>query len=188
MGSDTMSYRLTKIYTKQGDTGYTTLGDKPIPKDDILVEAVGTIDELNAQIGMVIALNPPRTDIKSTLTQVQNDLLDLGGELHLPQYPAITEDKVRFLEIQLDEWNNTLAPLKEFILPGGDILTASAHIARTVCRRAERCLVKLHRQVPLTNPCLIKYLNRLSDLLFVCARILAKESQSEERMWEHERE
>ncbi len=181
-----MGYRLTKIYTRKGDNGYTTLGDKPIPKDDILVEAVGTIDELNAQIGFVIASNT-HSSIKQPLTQIQNDLLDMGGELHLPQHVAITAEKVKFLETQLDEWNDTLAPLKEFLLPGGDVSTAACHIARTVCRRAERRLVTLHRQVPLANIELLHYLNRLSDLLFVCARILARENHAEEKMWEHDR-
>lgn len=179
-----MSYRLTKIYTRKGDTGYTSLGDKPLPKDDALVEAVGTIDELNANIGFLISLCPHHTEIKSVLTQIQNDLFDVGGELHLPIYQGINVEKIAELETQLDEWNSLLPPLKEFLLPGGDPATAACHVARTVCRRAERRLVTLHRQVPLTNPCLIQYLNRLSDLLFVCARTLARVNKLEEKMWE----
>lgn len=179
-----MSYRLTKIYTRKGDTGYTSLGDKPLPKDDALVEAVGTIDELNANIGFVMSLCQHQAEVKSVLTQIQNDLFDLGGELHLPIYQGITIEKITALETQLDKWNNLLPPLKEFLLPNGDAATAACHLARTVCRRAERCLVTVHRQVPLTNPCLIQYLNRLSDLLFVCARTLAKTNKQEEKMWE----
>ena len=182
-----MPYRLTKIYTRKGDGGFTTLRDKPISKDDLLVEAVGTVDELNATIGMVVALKPNLPDVETALTRIQNDLFDFGGELHLPEHIAITAEKVTYLERQLDEWNNTLPPLKEFLLPRGTPASAACHIARTVCRRAERCLVRMHRQVPLSNMELLHYLNRLSDFLFVCARVLARESQSEEKMWEREK-
>lgn len=182
-----MSYRLSKIYTRKGDSGYTTLGDKPVSKDDLLVDAVGTIDELNSHLGMIFALNTRLADINTCLTQLQNDLFDLGGELHLPERIAITPDKVTYLENQLDTWNATLPPLKEFLLPRGNPASATAHIARTVCRRAERCLVRLHRQVPLQNIEPLRYLNRLSDLLFVCARVLAREENQEEKLWEHEK-
>lgn len=183
-----MPYRLTKIYTRKGDEGYTTLGDKRISKDDLLLEALGTIDELNSMLGLIIAQKIKNKNIKKQLTQIQNELFDLGGELHLPEHVAINKDHVTNLEHMLDEWNSTLPPLKEFLLPRGNPKSAAAHVARTVCRRAERALVRLHRQVPLQNIELLRYLNRLSDVLFVAARMLARESDEEELMWEHERE
>lgn len=180
-----MSYRLTKIYTKKGDSGYTVLGDKPLSKDDLLVEAVGTIDELNSFIGLIIAQKIQDATIKTCLQRIQHDLFDLGGELHRPEQVVMTPEKVSTLEKQLDTWNATLAPLKEFILPGGGVASATCHVARTVCRRAERCVVRLHRQVTINNIEILRYLNRLSDLLFVCARILAREIHEEETLWEH---
>lgn len=182
-----MSYRLSKIYTRKGDSGYTTLGDKPISKDDFLVEAVGTVDELNSHIGMITAFNIQHSDIEACLTHIQHDLFDLGGELHLPQHIAITADKTTRLEELLDQYNATLPPLKEFLLPRGNPAAAACHIARTVCRRAERSLVRLHRQVALSNPEIIRYINRLSDLLFVIARLLAKEGNVNEQLWDHEK-
>lgn len=181
-----MPYRLTKIYTRKGDKGYTTLGDKRISKDDLLIEALGTIDELNSAIGMVISLDVKNKEIENCLTQVQNDLFDMGGELHLPERVAITAEKVTYLEQMLDSWNKILPPLKEFVLPRGNPKSATSHLARTVCRRAERCLVRLHRQVSLNNSEMLRYLNRLSDLLFVIARALARQSSDEEVLWEHE--
>lgn len=182
-----MPYRLTKIYTRKGDDGYTHFGDSRIPKDDLIIEAIGAVDELNAFIGFVTSLEIQNKAIEETLTQIQNDLFDLGGELYAPEYQAITAEKVSYLETSLDEWNATLPPLTEFVLPRGNTKCTAAHIARTVCRRAERCLVKVHRQIPLKNPQLLRYLNRLSDVLFVAARMLARESEGEERLWEHER-
>lgn len=182
-----MPYRLTKIYTRKGDEGYTTLGDNRISKDDLLVEAIGNLDELNASVGMIIALKIQHQDIENHLTQIQHELFDLGGELHLPQYIAITPEHIARLENILDGWNATLPPLEEFILPRGTPTSVACHLARTICRRAERSLVRLHRQVPLNNPQLLCYLNRLSDVLFVAARILARESDQQELLWEHER-
>lgn len=180
-----MSYRLTKIYTRNGDEGYTTLGDKPISKDDLLIEALGTIDELNAALGLISSQQIQNSDIANCITQIQNDLFELGAELHIPERVAMTAETVTKLEQILDTWNSTLPPLKEFILPGGNPKSAAAHLARTVCRRAERCIVRLHRQVTLSNPEILRYLNRLSDLLFVMSRMLAKESGEKENMWEH---
>lgn len=179
-----MPYRLTKIYTRQGDEGYTTLGDKPISKDDLLVEALGTIDELNSAIGLVISLHIKNKEIEKHLTQIQHELFDLGGELHLPERITITSEKITKLENILDHWNATLPPLKEFLLPRGNSKSAACHLARTVCRRAERALVRLHRQIALNNPEMLRYLNRLSDVLFVIARILALESHETEILWE----
>lgn len=182
-----MPYRLTKIYTRQGDEGYTRIGDKSISKDDFLLEALGTIDELNSFIGLIISSRIKNAEIENCLTRIQNDLFDFGGELHLPERITITAEKITQLENYLDQWNSTLPPLTEFLLPRGNQSSAASHLARTVCRRAERCLVRLHRQVPLNNPELLRYLNRLSDLLFVIARILALETEEKEMLWEHER-
>lgn len=181
-----MPYRLTKIYTKKGDEGFTTLGDKRISKDDLLVEAIGSIDELNSAIGLILSNPIAEEKIRAQLLKIQNDLFDLGAELHLPEKITINEVYIKQLESWLDEWNKTIPPLKEFLLPGGTHASASCHLARTICRRAERCLVRLHRHVTLNNLDLLKYLNRLSDYLFVLARILAKEKNKEEKLWEHE--
>lgn len=182
-----MSYRLTKIYTRKGDAGYTTLSDKNISKDDLLIEALGTIDELNSFIGVIISQQITNLEIENVLTQIQHDLFDLGGELHLPEHIAITPEKIIRLEKIIDQWNATLPPLKEFVLPRGNSKSASCHVARTVCRRAERSIVRWHRQVSLQNLQILCYLNRLSDLLFVIARMLARESNEQEMLWEHER-
>lgn len=179
--------RLTKIYTKKGDDGYTQLGDSRIPKDDLLVELAGNLDELNSSIGMVIATQPDNKDVIGVLTQVQQDLFDFGGELHVAEFNAITPEKVTWLETQIDNWNQHLPTLKEFILPRGNLACASCHLARTICRRTERSLVRLHRHVTLHNTEMLCYLNRLSDLLFVAARILAKDTHETEVMWEHEK-
>jgi len=177
--------RLTKIYTRKGDEGYTSLGEEQLSKDDLLVEAVGNIDELNSCIGMIIAFGTKDKEIEDCLTQIQQDLFDFGGELHVPDRMVITEDKVKQLETQLDNWNKALPTLKEFILPRGNPASAACHVARAVCRRTERSLVRLHRQVTLHNPQMLCYLNRLSDLLFVTARMLAKTSDEKELMWEN---
>lgn len=182
-----MSYRLTKIYTRKGDEGYTTLGDESLPKDDLLIEALGTIDELNSVIGFIVSLQIHDKAVENVLTQIQNDLFDMGGELHLPTHPAITPEKIIYLETTLDAWNQALPPLKEFILPRGNPQSAACHVARTVCRRAERRMVRLHRQVALENPQILRYLNRLSDLLFVTARKLARESSDTELQWHHDK-
>jgi len=182
-----MPYRLTKIYTRQGDDGFTVLGDKQISKDDLLVELMGTIDELNSTIGFILSQNIHDKEIEQCLTQIQNELFDMGGELHLPTHLVISAEHVTRLENWLDGFNSTLPPLKEFVLPRGNPGAAATHVARTVCRRAERCAVRLHRQVTLYNPQILRYLNRLSDLLFVIARRLARETDSEEKLWEHER-
>lgn len=179
-----MKYRLTKIYTRQGDEGFTTLNDKKISKDDLLLEVLGTLDELNSHLGMVVVCANDES-IKQALMHIQHELFNFGGELYLPERVMITAELVAQLEKQLDEWNKTLPPLKDFLLPGGNQASAAAHIARTVCRRAERTLVRLHRQVPLNNLEMLKYLNRLSDVLFVTARMLAKVDNAEEVVWEY---
>jgi len=180
-----MAYRLTKIYTRKGDEGYTQLNDRPVSKDDLLIEALGTLDELNSMLGLVYSLGNLEPVVQTCITEVQNDLFEIGSEFHVPERVTINAAKVTQLEQQLDAWNQTLPPLKEFLLPRGNAASAACHVARTVCRRAERAVVRLHRQVPLHNPEILRYLNRLSDLLFVMARIIAHETNEPEAMWEH---
>ncbi len=183
-----MSYRLSKIYTRKGDDGKTSLRGERLPKNHPLVESLGALDELNCALGLVLAFGVQDQALLAQFTQIQNDLFDLGGELAEPKYQAVTGDKVTWLENRLDEWNSRLPPLKEFILPRGTAATVACHLARTICRRAERELAQLHQQEPLQNIQLLRYLNRLSDFLFVAARTLAKLEQSEEKMWEHKAE
>lgn len=177
--------RLTKIYTRKGDKGYTTLRNQTLAKDDLLVELVGVIDELNAAIGIILATSHIPSDVNSALLQIQNDLFEMGAELHVPERNIITAEKVTWLEEQLDHWNKNLPSLEEFILPGGNLSAAITHLARTICRRAERTMVRLHRHTALNNTESLRYLNRLSDLLFVIARVLARADNKEEKMWEH---
>lgn len=182
-----MSYRLTKIYTRTGDEGETTLCNQRLSKDDLLVDAIGDLDELNAALGLTASFKITHSAILETLTRIQHTLFDLGGELHAPAHPAITDQHIHQLEETLDLWNETLPPLKEFVLPRGSSAVSSCHLARTICRRAERSLVRVHRRAPLQNTALLRYLNRLSDLLFVMARMIALENQDQEVMWDHER-
>jgi cob(I)alamin adenosyltransferase len=178
--------RLSKIYTKTGDDGTTGLGDGTrVAKDSARVAAYGTVDELNSTIGMVLAQDVPAS-IRETLTQAQHDLFDLGGELCIPGMAMIHDADVERLETTLDGFNADLPPLKDFILPGGGMAAACCHLARTVCRRAEREVVTLSRQDSV-RPEAIRYLNRLSDLLFVLARVLARASGHGEVLWQHER-
>ncbi|GGK00305.1 cob(I)yrinic acid a,c-diamide adenosyltransferase [Luteimonas terricola] len=181
-----MGNRLSKIYTRTGDDGSTGLGDgSRTGKDSLRVEAYGTVDEANSTIGMVLATDVPDT-VRTLLTSIQHQLFDLGGELCIPGHAAIDDDDVTRLEQQLDHYNADLPPLKEFILPGGGEAAARCHIARTVVRRAERCAVALAR-VEDVRPQPVRYLNRLSDLLFVLCRVLAREGGHGEVIWQHER-
>ncbi len=181
-----MGNRLSKIYTKTGDDGTTGLGDgSRTPKDSPRVNAYGTVDELNSAIGMVLAQEIP-APVRETLTQIQHDLFDLGGELCIPGMAMIHDADVTRLESTLDGFNADLPRLKEFILPGGSMAAACCHLARTVCRRAERETVTLAR-TETVRPQAIHYLNRLSDLLFVIARVLARSSGHGEVLWQHER-
>ena len=181
-----MGNRLSKIYTRTGDDGSTGLGDgSRIGKDSARVEAYGTVDEANACIGVMLAAGVP-DGVRDLLTSVQHQLFDLGGELCIPGHAAIGDDDVTRLEQHLDRYNADLPPLKEFILPGGGEASARCHVARTVVRRAERCAVALAR-VEDVRPQAVRYLNRLSDLLFVLGRVLARESGHGEVTWQHER-
>ncbi len=166
-----MGYRLSKIYTRTGDDGSTGLGDGTrVPKDHARVEAYGTVDELNSVLGLLLC-DPLPAEIGECLTAVQHRLFDLGGELSVPGRGVLTDGQVIELENMLDRLNAGLAPLKEFILPGGTRAAALCHVARSVCRRAERRVVALTRLAP-AAPAGLRYLNRLSDLLFVMARSL----------------
>jgi cob(I)alamin adenosyltransferase len=185
-----MGNRLSKIYTRTGDDGTTGLGDgSRTAKDSRRVEAYGTVDELNSVIGVVIAeLNNAGglEELASLLLDVQHHLFDLGGELCIPESEMIADGHIERLEVELDRLNESLPRLKEFILPGGSPAAAHAHLARTVCRRAERRVIALARHEPVNEPA-IRYLNRLSDLLFVVARTAARASGAGEVFWNHER-
>jgi cob(I)alamin adenosyltransferase len=182
-----MGNRLTKIYTRTGDDGFTSLASgNRVAKHDLRIEASGTVDEANCAIGIVLSEDAIPIELRTVLIKIQNDLFDLGAELSLPDYKAIDLDRITWLESQLDTLNANLPPLKEFILPGGNRVAANCHLARAICRRAERVGWALTEQVPL-NLNLLKYLNRLSDLLFVAARVLSRENGSAEVLWQHER-
>ncbi|TZF87137.1 cob(I)yrinic acid a,c-diamide adenosyltransferase [Cognatilysobacter lacus] len=181
-----MGNRLSKIYTRTGDDGSTGLGDGTrTGKDSPRVDAYGTVDEANSCIGLVLAAGLP-TEIAHLLTSIQHQMFDLGGELCIPGHAAIVDADVQRLESELDRFNDPLPPLKDFILPGGGEAAARCHVARTVVRRAERECVALSR-VEVVRPEAIRYLNRLSDLLFVLARVLARSSGHGEVIWNHER-
>ncbi len=179
-----MGNRLSKIYTRTGDGGSTGLGDgSRVAKDSLRIEVLGTLDETNALIGCVLA-HDVAAELREDLVVVQHALFDLGGELCLPGHAAIDDADVRRLEQRLDRYNAELPPLKEFILPGGDPAAAHCHVARTVCRRGERVLVALSRQETV-RPQALAFVNRLSDFLFVCARVLARAGSHGETLWEH---
>ena len=181
-----MGNRLSKIYTRTGDDGTTGLGDGTrVAKDSARVAAYGTVDEANSAIGLVLA-SEVGDDVRTLLTTVQHQLFDLGGELCIPGHAAIHDADVEALEHALDGFNADLPPLKDFILPGGGEAAARCHVARTVVRRAERETVTLARH-DAVRPQAIRYLNRLSDLLFVLARVLARASGHGEVIWKHER-
>jgi len=182
-----MGKRLSKIYTKTGDDGTTGLGDgSRIDKDSLRVEAYGTVDEANSAIGVVLAGDSIPDDIRSYLIDVQHDLFELGGELCIPGHEAIQAEFVTRLEQQLDDLNADLPALKDFILPGGSSNASACHLARTIVRRAERRVATLAREEIVRRECLV-YLNRLSDLLFVVARVLARVDGGSEVLWDRER-
>ena len=183
-----MGNRLSKIYTRTGDEGSTGLGDgSRVAKENLRVEAYGTVDESNSAIGVVLGCAGVPAEIRRVLTEVQHDLFDLGGELCIPGHHIVTAAYVLRLEAQLDGFNADLPPLKDFILPGGGPAAAACHVARAVCRRAERRTWSLAR-VEVVAPDTLQYLNRLSDLLFVIARLLARHEQGTETIWRRTRE
>jgi cob(I)alamin adenosyltransferase len=179
-----MGNRLSKIYTRTGDKGTTGLGDgSRVEKDTLRVEAYGTVDELNSAIGLLLTADLVEA-IATCLERIQHELFDLGGELCMPGYTLIPDSYVDGLEHDLDGFNSGLPPLKDFILPGGSEAAARCHLARTIARRAERRLISLARDEDV-NPVSIRYLNRLSDLLFVIARVLARHEGGREVIWVH---
>ncbi len=187
-----MGHRLSKIYTRTGDDGTTGLGDgHRVRKDDARVEAYGTVDEANSAIGMVLAVPGLPSEVSRCLTEIQHDLFDLGGELCIPGMQVIKAERIAELEQVLDRFNDPLPALKDFILPGGGPATAACHLARTIVRRAERRVWTLAAaeqdgsgKVSVEVP---RYLNRLSDLLFVIARVLARHEHGGEVLWRHDR-
>jgi cob(I)alamin adenosyltransferase len=183
-----MGHRLSKITTRTGDAGDTGLGDgSRVAKDAPRIQALGDVDELNSAIGLLLAEdeNAP-ANVRDALAQVQHDLFDLGGELCIPGHHMVSDAHVERLEALVAEHNAALPPLKEFILPGGTRAAAAAHLARTVCRRAERSVVALGRSEAVSAP-LRQYLNRLSDLLFVLGRALNRAAGRDDVQWRHER-
>ena len=177
-----MGHRLSKICTRTGDDGTTGLGDgSRVKKTSARIEAIGAVDELNSIIGVLLVHEMPE-NIQTGLTDIQHDLFDLGGELSIPGRVAISEDQVMRVETMLEDLNEKLPPLKEFVLPGGTEAAAICHLARTVCRRAERGVILLGESEAV-NPATVKYLNRLSDLLFVTARTLNSHAGRTDVLW-----
>jgi len=183
-----MGNRLSKIYTRTGDDGTTGLGDgSRTGKDGPRVEAYGTVDEANSAIGIILASASVPEEIVACLTDVQHDLFELGGELCIPGHVAITDAFVDRLERDLDRLNEDLPPLKDFILPGGGPAAAASHLARTIVRRAERRVITLKNEETVRDE-VVRYLNRLSDLLFVIARVLARAETGQEVIWNRSRD
>lgn len=179
-----MGHRLSKIYTRTGDDGTTGLASgERIDKADPRVEAFGNVDETNSALGLLLAEPDIPGGIRAILTRIQHELFEIGAELSLPGYRQITGEHVLQLERELDELNAELPPLREFVLPGGTRAAATCHLARTICRRSERSAWAASKLTEL-NPELLRYLNRLSDLLFVMARSLARSSGGQETLWQ----
>jgi cob(I)alamin adenosyltransferase len=186
-----MGFRLSKIYTRTGDAGQTGLGDgRRVPKDHPRVEAIGEVDTLNSQLGLLLAglaeqlsTHPALSEVVAVLAPCQHRLFDLGGELAMPVYQALDQAEIDRLETAIDRWNEELGPLENFILPGGSALIAQAHMCRSLARTAERRCQQLNAIEPLTGFALA-YINRLSDLLFVAARLIAKRQGIAEILWE----
>ncbi|MGY3257571.1 cob(I)yrinic acid a,c-diamide adenosyltransferase [Pseudomonas chlororaphis] len=186
-----MGFRLSKIYTRTGDKGETGLGDgRRVPKDHPRVEAIGEVDTLNSQLGLLLAglaeqrlEHPGLQELIDVLAPCQHRLFDLGGELAMPVYRALNTAEVERLEAAIDAWNEELGPLENFILPGGSTLIAQAHVCRSLARSAERRCQHLNAVEPLEGVGLA-YINRLSDLLFVAARLIAKRQGISEILWQ----
>ncbi|MEO5700261.1 MAG: cob(I)yrinic acid a,c-diamide adenosyltransferase [Casimicrobiaceae bacterium] len=181
-----MGHRLSKIVTRTGDAGTTGLGDGTrVAKDTPRIAAIGDVDELNSNLGVLLAETLPEA-VATCLHEVQHDLFDLGGELSIPGHTAVSEEHIGRLEDAVEAFNADLLPLKEFILPGGSRPAAIAHVCRTVCRRAERAVVALAATEPVSEPTR-RYLNRLSDLLFVLARTLNRAAGGHDILWQRQR-
>ncbi|GGU71376.1 ATP--cobalamin adenosyltransferase [Pseudomonas laurentiana] len=182
-----MGFRLSKIYTRTGDKGETGLGDgRRVPKDHPRIEAIGEVDTLNSQLGVLLAglaAEPALAELVEVLSPCQHRLFDLGGELAMPSYQALNAAQVESLEAVIDRWNEELGPLENFILPGGSTLVAQAHVCRSLARGAERRCQSLNAIEPLAGVGLA-YINRLSDLLFVAARLIARRQGVAEVLWQ----
>jgi cob(I)alamin adenosyltransferase len=183
-----MGNRLSKIATRTGDDGSTGLGDgSRIAKDAPRIHALGEVDELNSQLGLLLCEDLP-AGVREELLAIQHDLFDLGGELCIPGYSVIADAQVAQLDALLKKHNADLPPLKEFILPGGSRAAAQMHVCRTVCRRAERAVVTLAQsEAAAVNPQPRQYLNRLSDLCFVLARVLNRHAGGGDVLWHKDR-
>src|SRR5680860_1294932 len=181
-----LSHRLTKIYTRTGDAGQTGLtGGERVEKDSARIEAIGDVDELNSAIGLVLAHDIP-LEVRGCLTQMQHTLVNLGGELSMRDQALIDANDADDLERTFALFNADPPPLKEFILPGGSAAVASCHLARAICRRAERRVITLAKVETVNAPVRV-YLNRLSDLLFVLCRVLALADGEQETYWQSAR-
>ncbi len=179
-----MGFRLSKIYTRTGDKGQTGLGDgSRIDKDDLRIEVIGTVDEVLSSLGLLIEYLPRNDSLTGLLQQIQHRLFDLGGEIAVPGRSVMTAELTLWLEEELDALNSQLPPLKEFILPGGSKAAAHGQMARALCRRLERLMTSLNRRDQL-NPHSCTFVNRLSDLLFVVARVLARRDGGQEVIWQ----
>jgi cob(I)alamin adenosyltransferase len=175
--------RLSKIVTKTGDAGTTGLGDgSRTTKDSLRIDAIGEVDELNSNIGVLLCEELP-AGVRAALLDIQHDLFDLGGELCLPGMEIIKDAQVARLETLAEEFNRDLPMLKEFILPGGTRPAAIAHVCRTICRRAERSMVRLHNAEPLSDAAR-RFINRLSDLLFILGRLLNRAGGRGDVLWQ----
>jgi cob(I)alamin adenosyltransferase len=182
-----MGHRLSKIMTRTGDDGTTGLGNgSRVPKDALRVEAMGSVDELNCALGVLMSGGVPLAGAPDCLIEIQHDLFDLGGELAIPGTQLIDAERVAWLETQAEQFNAALPPLKEFVLPGGGAAASACHVARAICRRAERRCWALSRSESVGSAALA-YLNRLSDLLFVLARVLARAHSGGEPLWQRGR-
>ena len=182
-----MGYRLSKIYTRTGDDGTTGLsGGSRVDKDSLRITAIGSIDELNSLLGQVICEDIDQQS-HNILIEIQHRLFDMGGELSMPGQQLMQQESISWLEQQLDSMNAGLEPLKDFILPGGSRAAAVCHVARSVCRRAERDVVSLSAKEEVSSA-ITGYLNRLSDLLFVMARFFNKSSGQADTLWQHKKE
>lgn len=181
--SERKGNRLSKIVTRTGDGGSTGLGDgSRTSKDSLRIDAIGEVDELNSGLGLLLCEDLPPA-VSNALLDIQHDLFDLGGELCLPGMNVVKDSQVERLENLVEDFNTDLPMLKEFILPGGTRAAALAHLSRTVCRRVERSMVRLHREEPLPDPAR-RYINRLSDLLFVLGRVLNRAEGRGDVLWQ----